>query len=485
MTRATSPEDLGPDVAEILGLVERCREGLSHVRHLTASAGSDQLVDLLSGLGELILHAEAAEVAVVSDAISRGLPTTGTDALNTADWIAHYSRRHTPASGSRLAEVAKALCPASVTRPADVLAAGQDGHPLGEALLCGRVPVACAALAVTEMHRLRPDLTDEFIPAAWDSYTQIAAGGDPRTVRQLRLALYARYGRPDRLNTRDEVAHSQAHLSTGAVDPVDGMTAYRMLLDPESAAILEAALDPLSAPAPGPDNHPDQRPHGTRRAHALLDLIGRAVRAGDHIPTQPATQLSLTVALADLKTPTGCATTIGRADAGRYLAIATTRLLTCHTELHPVVLDDTGRPLLIGRSRRLFTRAQVRALHHRDQGCTFPHCTRPAGWSDAHHLIHWADGGRTDLDNAALLCPHHHHIVHTRRLAGHITTDPDHPDADHPDPGDTRPHDGGHDPMPDPGPGSRPPPRGQPRVRWDLTPGSYDAQLARRSATAA
>lgn len=141
--------------------------------------------------------------------------------------------------------------------------------------------------------------------------------------------------------------------------------------------------------------------------------------------------------------------------------------------------------MLIGRSRRLFTRAQVRALHHRDQGCTFPHCTRPAGWSDAHHLIHWADGGRTDLDNAALLCPHHHHIVHTRRLAGHITTDPDHPDADHPDPGDTRPHDGGHDPMPDPGPGSRPPPRGQPRVRWDLTPGSYDAQLARRSATAA
>ncbi|HAM20683.1 MAG TPA: hypothetical protein DCQ04_00105, partial [Actinobacteria bacterium] len=36
----------------------------------------------------------------------------------------------------------------------------------------------------------------------------------------------------------------------------------------------------------------------------------------------------------------------------------------------------------------------------------------PPGWADAHHIIHWAQGGKTSLDNAALLCSRHHHEVH-------------------------------------------------------------------------
>jgi hypothetical protein len=29
-----------------------------------------------------------------------------------------------------------------------------------------------------------------------------------------------------------------------------------------------------------------------------------------------------------------------------------------------------------------------------------------------HHLVHWADGGSTDLDNLVTLCGHHHRLVH-------------------------------------------------------------------------
>ena len=48
----------------------------------------------------------------------------------------------------------------------------------------------------------------------------------------------------------------------------------------------------------------------------------------------------------------------------------------------------------------------------------------PAGRvGDAHHLIHWADGGPTDLTNAALLC-RLHTIVHARRYAGQVATGP-------------------------------------------------------------
>ena len=66
--------------------------------------------------------------------------------------------------------------------------------------------------------------------------------------------------------------------------------------------------------------------------------------------------------------------------------------------------DDRGR-------HRAPTRRQRRALLHRDGGCRFPGCTRRRGL-DAHHLVHWADGGRTLLDNLVLLCEHHHVALH-------------------------------------------------------------------------
>ena len=92
---------------------------------------------------------------------------------------------------------------------------------------------------------------------------------------------------------------------------------------------------------------------------------------------------------------------------------------------------------------RLFTSAQVKRLWLRDGHCTYPGCDMPGQWADAHHLIHWADGGPTDLSNAALLCERHHTIVHTRRYAGALVEDGD---------------------------GAR--------VEWDLTVGSYDRLLA-------
>jgi hypothetical protein len=51
-------------------------------------------------------------------------------------------------------------------------------------------------------------------------------------------------------------------------------------------------------------------------------------------------------------------------------------------------------------------------LNQRDRGCVFPDCDAPIGWTQAHHLIHWADGGKTDLDNLILVCHRHHHLLH-------------------------------------------------------------------------
>ena len=46
------------------------------------------------------------------------------------------------------------------------------------------------------------------------------------------------------------------------------------------------------------------------------------------------------------------------------------------------------------------------------------------GQSNAHHLVHWLDGGPTDIHNAALLCRAHHTVVHRERYAGAVIQGP-------------------------------------------------------------
>ncbi|WP_235487274.1 HNH endonuclease signature motif containing protein, partial [Frankia sp. AvcI1] len=86
--------------------------------------------------------------------------------------------------------------------------------------------------------------------------------------------------------------------------------------------------------------------------------------------------------------------------------------LTCDAETSRILLDPAGVPLDIGRSTRTVPAHLRRALTARDQGCTFPGCDRPPSWCEAHHVIHWKDGGTTALSNLTLLCGHHHRQIH-------------------------------------------------------------------------
>jgi hypothetical protein len=52
----------------------------------------------------------------------------------------------------------------------------------------------------------------------------------------------------------------------------------------------------------------------------------------------------------------------------------------------------------------------------RDHGhCQFSACHQNRHLK-AHHLIHWADGGPTNLDNLILLCQFHHTAVHEGQM---------------------------------------------------------------------
>jgi hypothetical protein len=77
--------------------------------------------------------------------------------------------------------------------------------------------------------------------------------------------------------------------------PLDnGMTAISGHLDPEAAAVLTAALDPLSAPNPGSESGGGD----PRRAEALVEICRRATAAGGEAPTNTKAQV---VVLIDLE----------------------------------------------------------------------------------------------------------------------------------------------------------------------------------------
>jgi hypothetical protein len=72
--------------------------------------------------------------------------------------------------------------------------------------------------------------------------------------------------------------------------------------------------------------------------------------------------------------------------------------------------DAEGKVLDVGRRTRTIPTAIRRALTVRDEGCQFPGCGLKH--CEAHHLKHWANGGKTSLDNLVLLCRRHHRCVH-------------------------------------------------------------------------
>ncbi len=96
---------------------------------------------------------------------------------------------------------------------------------------------------------------------------------------------------------------------------------------------------------------------------------------------------------------------------GPVLASETLRRIACDSAIVRILESGDGEPLDIGRKTRVSSPALRRALKRRDRGCRFPNCTNTR-FVDGHHIMHWADGGATRLDNLVLLCRHHHRLLH-------------------------------------------------------------------------
>ena len=95
---------------------------------------------------------------------------------------------------------------------------------------------------------------------------------------------------------------------------------------------------------------------------------------------------------------------------GTRLSAEASRRMSCDAGLVRLTQAPDGRILDVGRRTRTIPPALRRALEARDRGCRFPGCG--SRFTDAHHVVHWAQGGETSLGNCLLLCRHHHRLVH-------------------------------------------------------------------------
>jgi hypothetical protein len=183
-------------------------------------------------------------------------------------------------------------------------------------------------------------------------------------------------------------------------------------LDPETGETLLTALQAVLDAETRSSDGPDGRTPAQRRADALgevcrqwLDRAERPTVAGER------PHVTVTVDVDSLRNGDG---TTSEIDHVGPVDRETARRMACDASIRRVVMAGRSEPLDVGRRTPVISPGLRRAVVIRDRGCRFPGCDRPHTWCDAHHVIHWADGGPTALANLVLLCRRHHRMIHQR-----------------------------------------------------------------------
>ena len=305
---------------------------------------------------------------------------------------------------------------------------------VADAFATGAISYAHVALVMKTLNVLPDALAADALPVLVEAARILDTGRLGQVGRRLRHIVD-----PDGQGSIDERHHEEQWLEVART--FAGNFAINGLLDAESGAALVTALEAAIRP-PSAD---DVRTASQRRAEALVEVVHQALDHGD-LPDVCGERphLLLITDLATLRREAGAAP--AELTFGGPVGTETARRLACDAIVTRVVVADgaatgssvlrstwqTGpvpkrlldalppqlrgpsQPLDVGRSSRLATLAQRKALLVRDRGCAIPGCDCPPGRLEAHHIIHWIDGGATAVWNMVLLCKRHHRFVHEK-----------------------------------------------------------------------
>jgi Domain of unknown function (DUF222) len=223
----------------------------------------------------------------------------------------------------------------------------------------------------------------------------------------------ADYLNPDGIFTDDDRARRRG-LRLGPQGP-DGMSRLSGLLDPEARAYFEAidaAVRPGRHQPEGADERDERTP--AQRCHDALKLGLQAAIASGKLGVHrghPVTVI-VTTTLAELDRaahavvdPSVPMPSPAHTGGGSRLPMRDLIRMAANAIHYLAVFDDhTGRPLYLGRQKRIATADQRLICYARDRGCTRPNCLESGYRCEVHHSPDWAAGGRTDADKLFFAC---------------------------------------------------------------------------------
>lgn len=282
---------------------------------------------------------------------------------------------------------------------------------LESALSTGAVSIAHVDAVTQAMSHLSP--TDKQKVASQGNWINMVASHTTpdnfaRAVRRAVQQVYADSGL-----TQLEQQRRRTFLRHW-VDRDSGMVCIRGEFDPESGlqivGRLQNTVDRLfrEGSVNGEPRSPDQL-----RALSLCALVlDSSTNSADHISSAYArADVSVVVDLKTLQTGIHRYSVI-HTGTDIDIPIDTIRRIACEAKIIPIVLGTDGVVLDVGRSNRLATRHQRRALESMHASCAVPQCTIPVAQCQPHHIAFWSLGGPTDMANLVPLCTEHHRCAH-------------------------------------------------------------------------
>ncbi|GAA1481532.1 HNH endonuclease signature motif containing protein [Gordonia sinesedis] len=277
-------------------------------------------------------------------------------------------------------------------------------HAADGALSGEHVDAIVRGLAHIE-RRIRRDLTaGEQAEHEKDLLAQTFSGASPADIAERARSLANQLVEDSGTDVGVAAADDRSIDTVDAHTDPDGRVQVAADLDAVIGEKFLGLIDRWSRPRPEPDGSPDARSSGRRRADALETILDRAAGASDAAGTNaPLAEVVVTIP-AD-------SPDLARLDWVGPASQTTTRHVACDSAVTEVVVDGQSVPLDVGRTRRLCPTSLRKAVGVRDGGRCIK-CGAPGSWSHVHHMVHWADGGTTCLDNCCLLCPSCHADVH-------------------------------------------------------------------------
>ncbi|MGY2873834.1 hypothetical protein ACVW00_001024 [Marmoricola sp. URHA0025 HA25] len=383
--------------------VVACAERVGHELDEIAAVpvefmGADEKAAALIALGAAGARLDALRLRLLASADDVADRASARDA---GAWLAHETRDERRELQRDL-QVGEALA--------------QRWHRVGDGLAGAALNLNQARVITHALDQLPEDVPAEFVDRAEAQLVEYAAEFGPRELRVLGRRILEVVA-PDVAEAAEARALADeerraAETTTLTFTPCgDGTTRLAGRLPDAAAHRLVTYLDAFTSPrrvATG--SIAADGPLHRRRGEALCALLEHLdpKRLPDH--GGDATTVIVTMTLDQLRSNLATAGVISSDD--QRITAGEARRLACTAGILPAVLGGKSEILDLGRSSRLFSPAQRKALRLRDRRCRAKGCTIPATWCEAHHLRPWALGGRTDLDDGILLCSFHHHRAH-------------------------------------------------------------------------